>query len=131
VGKFSETGGFLAVGKMDEVKRQPGLVGKVQNTMEVSLKSVSKRIGQFAAPIDKPTKTLLSTFKQHGNPQGVPGRPGLDVDVCEFELICLQVIQPPMLLFIQLQCQFAAPVCSQCQFTTPNSNTNCTLRGDC
>jgi hypothetical protein len=49
--------------------------------------------------IEKPTKTLLSMFKQHENPQGVPGIPGLDDDVYEFEQMCLQVIQPPTLLF--------------------------------
>jgi hypothetical protein len=65
------------------------------------LKDVSKRNGQFIALIGKPTKALLLTFKNHGNPHGVPGRPRLDADVCEFEQMCLQAIQHPMLLFIQ------------------------------
>jgi hypothetical protein len=94
-------GGLLVVGNMDEVKRKPQLVGKVQNTMEVSLKFVCKIFGQFTASIDKPTRNLLSTFKQHGNPQGVPGRPRIDDDFYEFEHICLQVIQLQILLFIR------------------------------
>ena len=80
------------MGNMDGVKRKPGLVGNVHKAMEVSLKSVSKRVGQFATSIDKSSKNLLSTFKQHGNPHGVSGRPGLDEDVCEFEHMCLQAI---------------------------------------
>jgi hypothetical protein len=84
-------------------------------------------MGQFAAPIDKPTKTPFSTFKQHENSHGVPGGPGLDVDVFEFEQGCLQAIQPPTLLFSQS----TTPVQPVYQFTVPDSNMNCTLRGNC
>jgi hypothetical protein len=78
----------------------------------------------FATPaLDKPTKTPLSTLKQHENSHGVPGEPEIDVDVCEFEQRCLQAIQPPTLLFIQ----FTASL----QFAVPSSNRVCTLRGNC
>jgi hypothetical protein len=107
-------------------------VRKVQNIMEVNLKTGSKRNGQFAAPIDKPTKTPLSTLKQHGNSHGVPGGPGLDVDVFEFEQrdVCkLSNLQPSS--SASLQCQFATPVYQFQRLAMPDSNMNCTLRGNC
>jgi hypothetical protein len=73
--------------------------------MRVSTNSGNKG---FAAPVDKPAKTPLSTLKQHEKFHGVPGEPEIDVDVCEFEHRCIQDIQPPTLLFIQ----FAMSVCS-------------------
>ena len=82
--------------------------------MELSLKASSKKNGQFAVLIDKPTKTPLSTLKQHGNSHGVPGGPGLDADVCEFEQRCMHAIQPPTLLFNQSATHVY-------QFTTPDS----------
>ena len=69
--------------------------------MELRLKASSKKNGQFVVLIDKPTKTPLSTLKQHGKSHGVSGGPGLDVDVCQFEQRCMQAIQPPTLLFNQ------------------------------
>jgi hypothetical protein len=40
------------MGKMDEViKGDLVLMSRVQNIMEVNLKTVNKRMGQFAAPI--------------------------------------------------------------------------------
>ena len=77
---------------MDEVEIWSGLVSKAQNIMDVNLKTSSKRKGQFTTLIDKSKKTPFSTLKQHGNPHGVPGRPRLDADVCEFKQMCLQAI---------------------------------------
>jgi hypothetical protein len=87
---------------------------KMMHKMRVSTNY--ENIG-FAVPIDKPTKSPLSTLKQHENSHGVPCEPELDSDVCEFEQRFLQAIQPPTLLFSQL--------------AAPSSNIVCTLQGNC
>jgi hypothetical protein len=67
---------------------------------------------QFVAPMIKHQKPFSQPLKWYEKPHGVLGNPGLDADVCECEQRCLQVDQPPTLLFNQ----FAA-------FTAPNSKS--------
>jgi hypothetical protein len=69
---------------------------------------------EFATPLssnsqrqkEKISKTTLSTFKQDENPHGVLGGPDFDASIFEISRGCLQVVEPPTLLFNQ----FVAPM---------------------
>jgi hypothetical protein len=62
--------------------------------------------GVVARKKKKKSKTTFSTLKQDENPHGVPDGPAFDVDIFEISRWCLQVVEPPTLLFNQ----FAAPM---------------------
>jgi hypothetical protein len=96
--------------------------------MKVNLKSASKQMGQFTALIDKPTKTLFSTLKQHENLHEVPGGPGLDADVFQFAHDVFKLSNLQTYSSSSPQYQFIMHVY---QFAAPDSKMNCTLRGSC
>jgi hypothetical protein len=56
----------------------------------------------------KTSKTTFLTFKHDENPHGVPDGPEFDAGIFEISRGCLQVVEPPTLLFNQ----FVVPVCS-------------------
>ena len=48
---------------------------------------------------EKPSKIIFSTFKRDENPHGLPNGPDFDAGIFEISRGCIQVVEPPTLLF--------------------------------